>query len=94
MFIYLQNKIFYDKYEKVFKEGGITMNIELPLLGNIANFHKMPKESLEKMKNSTHYKYCVAVMKKLQPIVDLIEDVNPDLYQDMVKTVERGDISR
>ena len=52
----------------------------------------MPKESLEKMKNSTHYKYCIEVMDKLQPIVDLIRDVDSTMYDQMQITVEKGDI--
>jgi len=47
---------------------------------DLDSYQHVNDQDVDEILQTDHYKYCVAVHEKLHPIVELIEEVNPDLY--------------
>lgn len=85
IFIYLSNQKFLEKYNEVFEIGGIESYTDLSESTVISTFKQLTEEDIMELLEDPHYKYCLSVEKKLKPIVDIIQDAFPDLYDKVVE---------
>lgn len=86
IFVYLTNKRFVDKYNFIFEEGGIESVMDLSSDTYVVGFRKMSEQDLINLLDDPHYKYCLSVDEKLTPIVEIIRDTIPDLYDKVEKS--------
>ena len=86
VFIYLTNKRFVEKYNIIFEEGGIESVMDLSESTYVVGFRKMNEQDLINLLDDPHYKYCLSVDEKLTPIVELIRDTFPELYDTVEKS--------
>ena len=80
IFVYLTNKKFLDQYNMIFDQGGVESIMDLSESAYVVGFKQMTEQDLIELLDDPHYKYCVAVDKKLEPIVELIREELPKLY--------------
>lgn len=80
VFIYKINQKSIDTYNLIVEKQGIYEELEIPEMGYISVFKKMNDEDIEIMMESEHYKMCLQIEEKLAPIVDMIEETLPDVY--------------
>jgi hypothetical protein len=80
VFIYKINQKSIDTYNLIVEKQGIYEELEIPEMGYISVFKKMNDEDIEIMMESEHYKMCLQIENKLAPIVDMIEETLPDVY--------------
>ena len=80
IFVYLTNKKFLDQYNMIFDQGGIESIMDLSESAYVVGFKPMNEQDLIDLMDDPHYKYCVEVDKKLEPIVELIKEELPKLY--------------
>lgn len=84
IFIYFLNKSFLAKYEDIFNIGGVEDIISINDNTIINTFKPLDESDMMELVESSHYKYCKSVDEKLTPIVELIRESIPELY-DKVK---------
>ena len=80
VFVYLTNKKFIDQYEGIFTNRGVESALDLSENAYVVSFREMSEQDLIGLLDDPHYKYCLAVDNKLAPIVELIQEELPDLY--------------
>lgn len=80
LFMYFTNKIDLDSYQHVVDTRTVIDIMDIIGLTEIKITEKLNDQDIDEILQTDHYKYCVAVHEKLHPIVELIEEVNPDLY--------------
>ncbi len=80
LFVYLSNRKFIDKYDKVFEMGGMESSIELDEGSFVTSFREMSDDELYTLMQNPHYQYCVSIEEKLLPIIELIKETLPELY--------------
>jgi len=71
LFMYFENHNWLTRYQSIIKEKVIVDQMNIIGLTEIRVTEKL---------EAPHYKMCVSVHEKLHPIVELIEEVNPELY--------------
>jgi len=76
-------------YENVIEAGGLEHVMESPL-GKVHIFKELTPEDKDKLESSEKLKLLRSLVGKLQPIVDLILDVNPEMESEL-ETVLFGD---
>ena len=80
LFIYFLNKTFVQRYSETLEIGGIEEFVEINENTVINTFKQLTDEALKEMLDSPHYNYCLKIDSKLGPIIELIRDSFPDLY--------------
>ena len=80
VFIFLTNKRFLDQYNTIFEHGGLETVADITPDAYIVTFRPFDEEQLMGMLDDKHYKYCMSIHEKLKPIVELIREELPDLY--------------
>ena len=68
-------------YFLVVEKEGIYDVLELPGLGYTSVFQFMSVEVIEVMLGSEHYLMCLQIENKLAPVVDMIEETLPEVYE-------------
>jgi hypothetical protein len=81
IFIYKINQKSIDTYNLIVEKKGIYDELEIPEMGYISVFKNMSDEDIEVMMESEHYKMCVQIENKLAPVVDMIEETLPEVYE-------------
>jgi len=81
VFIYKINYKSIDTYNRIFEKKGIYEELEIPDMGYISVFRTMNDEDLDDMMESEHYKMCLQIEEKLAPVVDIIEETLPEVYE-------------
>lgn len=77
VFIYLSLKAVNERYDEVFGKGQIT---QLVLgMGQTLVSASLGDEIIADLKQSDHYKLLSETVSKLEPIYELIADVEPDM---------------
>jgi hypothetical protein len=84
VFIYLSLRTVNDRYEEVFGKGQITQMVLG--MGNTLVSSKLQDEIINDLKKSEHYKMLAETVIALQPIFELIQDVEPEMV-DRIKEV-------
>lgn len=97
VFLNTVNDILVETYERVIREKGISRNIEIPMMGTIKSFHRIPDEEIDEIKKNTRYLFAKSIQDKLKPIADFIKEATPEVYDsafalaDMSEEVETTD---
>jgi hypothetical protein len=86
VFLYLSNKKFIDQYNTIFENGGIESVVDLSDSAYVVGFKQLSEQDLLNLMDDPHYKYCVNVNEKLEPIVELIRETLPKLYNMVEKS--------
>jgi hypothetical protein len=81
IFIYKINQKSIDTYNLIVEKKGIYEELEIPEMGYISVFRTMNDEDLDDMMESEHYKMCLQIEEKLGPVVDMIEETLPEVYE-------------
>lgn len=80
IFVYLSNKKFLDGYAAIFEKGGVESVVDLSESAYVVGFKEMTDKDLMELLEDAHYLYCQSVNAKLEPIVELIREELPELY--------------
>ena len=80
IFIYLTNKKFLSQYNSIFEQGGVESVMDLSESAYVVGFKEMSEQDLMDLMDDDHFKYCQAVDMKLGPIIELIREELPKLY--------------
>ena len=86
IFLYLSNKKFIDQYSIIFENGGIESVMDLSDSAYVVGFKQLSEQDLINLLDDPHHKYCVSVNEKLEPIVELIRETLPKLYDKVEKS--------
>jgi hypothetical protein len=86
IFLYLSNRKFVEQYDIIFEQGGVESVMDLSDSAYVVGFKQMSEQDLMDLMDDPHYKYCVSVDKKLEPIVELIRETLPELYTKVEKS--------
>ena len=86
VFVYLTNKKFLDQYNMIFDQGGVESIMDLSETAYVVGFKQMTEQDLMDLLDDPHYKYCQTVDKKLEPIVELIREELPKLYDKVLQS--------
>jgi hypothetical protein len=81
IFIYKINQKSIDTYNFIVEKKGIYDELEIPDMGYISVFKNMSDEDIEVMMESEYYKMCLQIEEKLAPVVDIIEETLPEVYE-------------
>ena len=84
LFIYFSNRKWIDTYEDIFEHKSIEDVMSILDFGQIRVTQNLSDEDIDKIQATQHYKLAIRIHEKLHPVVELIEDVDLDLY-DKVK---------
>jgi hypothetical protein len=86
IFIYLTNRRFVEQYDVIFEQGGIESTVDLSEHAYVVGFKQMSEQDLLDLTQDAHYNYCLSVDSKLGPIVEIIKETLPDLYNKVLKS--------
>jgi hypothetical protein len=90
IFVYLSNERFLEEYELLFEAKSVdkisSVNNDTVMFSSIT----FSDEEIEEIKNRDHYKYCMSVRNKLGPIVEIIKETLPDIYDKVYKTMTQS----
>jgi len=82
VFLYLVSKSITEQYESVYDNQVIEQTIPTDF-GVMKLGTSVPKELLEEMLKSKHYRFMKSINEKLQPIYEIIKDVESDLVSEI-----------
>lgn len=85
IFIYKSNELKINTYNTILEKKGMYNEIEIPEFGFISVFKIMSEEDLEELLESPHFKICVQIQEKLEPVVDIIRETLPEEYEKISK---------
>lgn len=71
--IHTRFKQYLDTLNESFEKGQASKQIDTPL-GKATAIVKVDKEQIEKFKATEYYQLCTAVVEKLSPIVELLQE--------------------
>jgi hypothetical protein len=91
IFVYLANKLFLKKYDLLIEIGGIEDIVPINENTIINTFQPLDEEQMMEVLDGAHYKYCKAVDAKLEPIVEIIRETFPDLYDRVKKSFKNSE---
>lgn len=83
LFIYFSNRKWIDTYEDIFEHKSIEDVMSILDYGQIRVTQNLSDEDIEKIQDTQHYKLAIQVHEKLHPVVELIEEVDLDLYDNV-----------
>lgn len=88
--IFYKFKEYYDNLNVNLDNNTITKPIKTPMgIGMVVK--EVPKEHIEKFKDSIYYKTLTDIVKKLEPVSNLIEDCDDDIKEYAKKLKNRKD---
>ena len=85
IYFYLSNKL--SDYDDIINDNGVSHVIDGPI-GKVGFFQEYSQEKIDLIKNSNKIKYMRNIIKKLKPIVELIEDSETLLVQIVKNSVD------
>jgi hypothetical protein len=71
-----------ENLNEILDEGGITYIMDSPL-GKVELFGRFSDDELTNLEESVKYKLAKSIIKKLQPIYDLLADGNQDIIDNV-----------
>jgi malonyl CoA-acyl carrier protein transacylase len=84
LFIYFSNRKWIDTYEDIFEHKSIEDVMSILDYGQIRVTQNLSDEDIDKIQATQHYELAIQIHEKLHPVIELIEEVDLDLY-DKVK---------
>lgn len=85
VFMYLENKTQLNYFEDIIDNEGIVTEIELPLFGTSTHVHKISNELLDSIDTSELVTYLRDIDRILEPVVSLIKEVDPKMFEKVEK---------
>lgn len=81
LFTYYHMKAIYDRYQTTIQNRELTQH----MMGETEFKVKviLPPAMIAELTNSRHYRMLVTLMETMTPIVELIEDVEPELVKEV-----------
>ena len=89
LFIYFSNRKWIDTYEDIFEHKSIEDVMSILDFGQIRVTQNLSDEDIDKIQGTAHYKLAIRIHEKLHPVVELIEDVDLDLYDKVKNCFEK-----
>jgi len=86
IFIYLYLSDVHQYYDDIINKGGIEHQIQGPF-GDLKVFQNFDDNKIQEILSSLKYKYIKDIIKKIDPIYDIIEDSAPSLVEKVQKSV-------
>jgi hypothetical protein len=83
LFLYFSNRKWIDTYEDIFEHKSIEEVMSILDYGQIRITQNLSDEDMEKIQDTDHYKLANRIHEKLHPIIELIEEVDLDLYTEV-----------
>lgn len=80
IFLYLHNKKQLEHLSEILDTGSIETTLSIGI-GTMTAMKLLDEDQVEYLKSHALYQYLVSIHSKLEPIVDMIRDVDPDTYQ-------------
>lgn len=80
IFLYLHNKKQLDHLSEILDTGSIETTLSIGI-GTMTAMKLLDDDQVEYLKSHALYQYLVSIDSKLEPIVDMIRDVDPETYQ-------------
>lgn len=92
LFIYFSNRKWLDTYEDIFEHKSLEDVMNILDFGQIRITQPLSDEELDEMKKSDHYVLACNINKKLEDIVDMIEEADKDLYNEVLDCFTKNKI--
>ena len=92
LFIYFSNRKWLDTYEDIFEYKSIEDVLNILDFGQIRITQPLSDEDILKIQESEHFILATNINKKLEDIVDMIEEADKDLYTDVKGCFEKAKI--
>jgi len=89
LFIYFSNRKWIDTYEDIFEHKSIEDVMSILDYGQIRVTQNLTDEDIDKIQKTQHYKLANRIHEKLHPVVELIEEVDIDLYDKVKNCFEK-----
>jgi hypothetical protein len=83
LFIYFGNRKWLDTYEDIFEHKSIEDVMNILDFGQIRVTQPLGDEDIAKMQETEHYILVCNINKKLEVIVDMIEEADKGLYDEV-----------
>ena len=85
IFIYKSNELKINTYNHIIEKKGMYNELEIPEVGFISVFRNMSDEDLDELLESPHFKICIQIQEKLEPIIEMIQETSPEEYERISK---------
>lgn len=87
VFLYIRNHETLSVVENIIKEKMATETIEILDYGIISVSRTLTDEDVKEIQDGDYYKNLININEKLEPIAQMIEDVDPDMYERVKKSL-------
>jgi hypothetical protein len=92
LFIYFSNRKWLDTYEDIFEHKSLEDVMNILDFGQIRITQPLTDEDISKMQESEHYIIASNINKKLEDIVDMIEEADKGLYDEVLGCFDKAKI--
>lgn len=92
LFIYFSNRKWLDTYEDIFEYKSLEDVLNVLDFGQIRITQPLNDEDIIKIQESDHYIIATNINRKLEDLVDMIEEANKDLYTEVKECFEKAKI--
>lgn len=87
IFLYIRNYESLSVMKNIIKEKMATETIEILDYGIISVSRTLTDEDVKEIQDGDYYKNLININEKLEPIAQMIEDVDPDMYERVKKSL-------
>lgn len=92
LFLYFSNRKWLDTYDDIAEHKSIVSGIDILDYGHISVTRFVLDEEIDGMKKTSHYRLANVIEEKLGPLVDLIEDADPTLFNEVKECFNKIEI--
>lgn len=92
LFIYFSNRKWLDTYEDIFEHKSLEDVMNILDFGQIRITQPLNEDEIMKIQESEHYILADNINKKLEDIVDMIEEADKKLYDEVKDCFEKSKI--
>jgi len=92
LFIYFSNRKWLDTYEDIFEHKSLEDVMNILDFGQIRITQPLSDAEIETIKESEHYILAVNINRKLEDIVDMIEEADKQLYDEVQGCFDKAKI--
>lgn len=92
LFIYFSNRKWLDTYEDIFEHKSLEDVMNILDFGQIRITQPLSDEDIRKMQESEHYIIACNINKKLEDVVDMIEEADKGLYDEVLGCFDKAKI--
>ena len=89
LFLYFTNRKWIEIYHEVSEDRKIIDTLDILDFGNVTVTRFLNDEDITSMETSDHFRLTNVINDKLGPLVDLIEDADPELFEKVKSYFEK-----